>query len=205
MNRIFYSAMGRLLAATLAVAAFSPIAHATVYITGSVSDSSSNLSTQTYQSVAASGSLAVDMGRYMRIGITHKQEQQKSEGYKDIAEEGQPAQYVPVTSRTQITSNSLDLTLILYEGAVMMPYLNIGAIVKNYNISEIQAGVEKRVTGVSGPMPNLGLGVGIRLNKDFTLKISHLVSPGESDDPFDDKEARTVLDRSTSVGLTYQF
>ena len=54
-------------------------------------------------------------------------------------------------------------------------------------------------------MPNLGLGVGIRLNKDFTLKISHLVSPGQADDPFDDQEPRTVLDRSTSVGLTYQF
>ena len=127
--------------------AYAPNSFGTVYVTGSVSASTSNVPMQTNESQAGSGSLAVDLGQYIRIGLTHKQEFQVSSGYKDTSEADTtsttetPANYVEVASRTHVVSNSLDLTLILYEGQIFLPYLTIGGVIKNYRFETEEAGV----------------------------------------------------------------
>ena len=56
----------------------------------------------------------------------------------------------------------------------------------------------------SFPGPNLGAGVGLRLNKEFTLKLSYIASPGASRKPFDE-ESKSVWDKKVTMGLTYQL
>ena len=51
-----------------------------IYVTGSVSASSANMGLMSYDSRGGSASVAVDMGRYMRLGITHRQQFQESSG-----------------------------------------------------------------------------------------------------------------------------
>ncbi len=181
-------------------------AFSTVYVTGSVSASTSNVPLQTFESQAGSGSLAVDLGSYIRLGVTHKQEFQSSSGYKDTATEIAPTpNYVEVYSRTHIVSNSLDLTLILYEGQIFLPYLTLGAVVKNYRFDSQEEGqLSQTKKGSVGPVPNVGGGIGFRLNKDFTLKFSFTASPGLAQKPGEEK-ATSTWDRNTSIGLTYQL
>ena len=184
-------------------------AYGTVYVTGSVSASTSNVPLQTYESQAASGSLGIDLGSYIRLGVTHKQEFQISSSYKDTSTEaGSTAtapNYVEVYSRTHIVSNSLDLTLILYEGQVFLPYLTLGAVVKNYRFDTQEEGQASELRkGSVGPVPNVGGGIGFRLNKDFTLKFAFTASPGLAQKPGEEK-ATSTWDRNTSVGLTYQL
>lgn len=190
--------------------AYAPDSFGTVYVTGSVSASTSNVPMQTNQSQAGSGSLAVDLGQYIRIGLTHKQEFQVSSGYKDTAETDStttetPSNYVEVASRTHVVSNSLDLTLILYEGQIFLPYLTIGGVVKNYRFDTEEAGQSpKSIKGSVGPVPNVGAGIGFRLNKEFTLKFSFTASPGLTQKP-GETEPKGAWDKNTSIGLTYQL
>jgi hypothetical protein len=184
-------------------------AFGTVYVTGSVSASTSNVPLQTYESQAGSGSLAIDLGSYIRLGVTHKQEFQMSSGYQDTStDEGSTTtvpNYIEVYSRTHIISNSLDLTLILYEGQIFLPYLTLGAVVKNYRFDTQQEGQASEIRkGSVGPVPNVGGGIGFRLNKDFTLKFAFTASPGLAQKPGEEK-ATATWDRNTSVGLTYQL
>lgn len=206
MNRITSSVIGTLIAVVVGLTLGSTSGHAEVYITGSVSASNSFVPLQTYQSNSASGSIAVDLGNYMRIGYTHKQESQEADGYKDVSERtGVANTYVKSYTKAHIISNSVDLTLILYDGAVLFPYLNIGVIVKNSRFVFQEGDQQPEVIQVpAAPAANLGMGLGIRLNRDFSLKITYLVSPAETYDPVQEK-AKVVLDRSTSLGLTYQF
>lgn len=195
----------------LVLVAYAPNSFGTVYVTGSVSASTSNVPMQTNESQAGSGSLAVDLGRYIRLGLTHKQEVQYSSGYKDTSATDStttattPANYVEVSSRTHIISNSLDLTLILYEGQIFLPYLTIGGVVKNYRFDTAEAGqTPKSMKGSVGPVPNIGAGIGFRLNKEFTLKFSFTASPGLTQKPGED-EPKGAWDKNTSIGLTYQL
>ena len=182
-------------------------AYSTVHVTGSVSASTSNVPMQTFESQAASGSLGIDLGNYIRLGVTHKQEFQISSGYKDTSTSTEPttatSTYVEFYSRTHIVSNSLDLTLILYEGQIFLPYLTLGAVVKNYRFETQEEGQASEIRkGSMGPVPNVGGGIGFRLNKDFTLKFAFTASPGLAQDPGEEKPTST-WDRNTSVGLTY--
>jgi hypothetical protein len=209
MSRISSIRSGSFLLGLITSAALAPAAYGTVYVTGSVSASTSNVPLQTYESQAASGAVAVDLGRYIRLGLTHKQEFQISSGYTDTSTNSGSTtttpNYVEVYSRTHIVSNSLDLTLILYEGQVFLPYLTIGGIVKNYRFETQQEGEDSKVRkGNMPPVPNVGAGVGIRLNKDFTLKFSYTASPGLTQKPGDEKP-KGIWDKSTSIGLTYQL
>lgn len=186
-----------------------------VYITGSISASESNVGLQTQESRGASGSIAFDLGRYIRLGFTHRQDMQTADGYVGEAEDtcvfgkdvsGCATYY----SKTHIVSNSVDLTLILYEGDVVVPFIQGGAVIKTYTFQtetvKRDGSVEAEKTGPVpfGPVPNLGAGLGIRLNRQFTLKLSYTASPGITQDPIENKE-KVVWDKQMSLGLTYQL
>jgi hypothetical protein len=204
-------------AAVTAATVAAPKAEAFVYVTGSLAASTSNVPYTTYESTYGSASLAFDLGRYVRLGFTHSQEIQVSDGYKAVEEEDASADATPAgttedgklliktVSRTHVISNSIDLTLILYEGDIFVPYLMGGAVIKQYKFQMQEGETTQAPNKVTvGPVPNIGVGVGMRLNKDFTLKLSYIASPGVAQAP-EDPEPRGVWDKKVTIGLTYQL
>lgn len=185
----------------LASTAFESPAMGMVYFTLGGSQSRSNVPYQTYISRAGSASVAVDLGEYFRVGYTHRQEFSNNTGYKAL--ESQPGYYGEYISQTRVTSNSVDFNVILFAGELFIPYLSAGAVVKAYH-SDILT-VEGRETDSFRlpPVPNLGGGVGIRLNRNFSLKLSYTVSPGVRQEPGGIQEG--ILDNYSQIGVTYQM
>ncbi len=167
-------------------------------LTGSLSDN--NLGYSTQNSRNASASIATDLGNYLRIGLTHRQNINLAEGL-EIDENTREYAYSREESR--LIANSLDLTVILYYGDILVPYIQLGAVKKSYLISSTDESGETKIRRATlSPVPNGGVGVGIRLNKNFSLKVSYTVSPGIRQ-TLDKEEPESVLDSYTSVGITY--
>ncbi len=195
---------GKKLFALLFVSTLSYNASA-IDLTGSVSSSKSNLGYSTTTSQTVSGNIAFYLTDFMRIGFTHSQEISINNGYSvgSNVDESTITEEYYYKNTTQMDSNAADLTFILYNGAVFAPYIFGGAVIKDYKFRlEKTATVEKGSVRL-GPVPNAGLGMSIRLNRDFSLKLSYTVSPGIKKMP--GEEAQGVLDTSTTVGLTYHM
>lgn len=194
-----------------------PMAQAGVSISGSLASSSTNVPLQTAVSTYGSASVDIDMGRFVRLGLTYGEEYQRSRGWKKIdpathsvATKTDPLDCVSASacalsiSTTHIIENSVGLTIILWEGQILMPFIMVGAITKTYTFQIEEGGTLGTTTGKEPVMPNLGAGVGIRLNRQFTLKISQQASPGIALQAGDEKP-RSVWDRRMTLGLSYQL
>jgi hypothetical protein len=196
-------------ASALAVTSLSPSASGAVYITGSVSSSTNNVGLQAISDQGGSASVAVDLGRYIRIGVTHKQDFQVAKGLitTDDSLSTCDADHLDncseYSSRTHNISNSLDLTLILYEGDTIAPFLLGGGVMKSYEFVTRKGDTETKDKAKVGPIPNYGGGLAIRLNKSFSLKFTYTMSQGAIMDPTG--LTRPVWDRDTSLGLQYQL
>jgi hypothetical protein len=209
--------MNRLSSLLVVVTALSATqAYSAMYVSGSVSASSANAGLMSYDSRGGSASLAMDIGRFMRLGFTHRQQFQESRGYvgkdenyctsddvlDEKVEEGDCLKY---QSKTHVIGNSIDLTVILYDGQVFVPFLLGGAVIKTYSSETKKEGEDDTVIDPEtyGPVPNIGAGIGIKLNKEFQLKLTYQASPGLTLLP--DGTKRSVWDKDTSLGLSYQF
>ncbi len=178
-------------------------ASAVIYLTGSFSTSTSNVPLQTYDSNGASGTIAFDVGPYLRLGYTHKQQFDVTEGYKETKDDAGTEGFTYFKNKLQKVSNSVDVTIILYRGDFFMPYLMAGAITKHYYYDYTEGDANLKADAPYGPVLNLGAGIGLRLNREFSLKITYLVSPGIYQEP--NGEEKSVYDKYTEVGLTYQL
>jgi len=184
----------------------SATASAVVYVTLGGSQSSNYVGYQTYQSRSGSASVALGIGEFMRLGLTHRQEFKNREGYFEEEANGTTT-FSVFNSEDRVISNSVDLSVILYAGDVFVPYVSAGGIRKLY-ISDVvvdRGSVIERSGGRAwGPIqPNLGVGLGIRLNQNFSLKLSYTVSPASTQMPGQEPEG--ILDNYAEVGLTYQI
>ena len=189
-------------AALVACTALTAIpARAVIYFSIGGSASQNNVPLSTYNSVAGSGSIAFDLGRYVRLGYTHRQEYQTTEGW---TKEDNSDNYIEFFNLTHVTSNSVDLTVILYEGELFVPYLLGGGVLKTYRFENRKADIREKSDPLTmPPVPNLGAGVGIRLNRDFTLKLSYVASPGYTSEP--NGEIKGTWDKYTTLQLSYQI
>ena len=171
-------------------------AHVTVR--GSLVNNNLGLNTQANNSVSAS--LSFDVGSVFRVGLTHRQAFSKISGYR-LNEVNQ--QYDFQIESNYSIANSADFTVILYFGKLFVPYLQIGLVKKEYILtSELNDNTPNKSKYVMPVVPNGGMGLGIRLNKDFSLKISYTVSQGiRQTDP--DADPVGVFDDFTSIGLSY--
>lgn len=192
---------GGLFAILAGILVASQSAFGVVYFTLGGSQSQNNVPYQTYVSRAGSASVAVDVGEYFRVGYTHRQEFSNNYGYK--ASTNDPSLYSEFLSQTKVVSNSVDLNIILYAGDLFIPYLSAGAVVKSYSseMSSIDGTESSRIT--LPPAPNLGGGVGVRLSRSFSLKLSYMVSPGVRQEPGGIQEG--ILDTYSQLGITYQL
>ncbi len=151
-----------------------------------------------------SGTLDVGLGSHFRLGYTHRVDTSTASGYKqDYASK----LYYYEESRTDVSSNSLNLSLILYYGDLFIPYIQAGAVVKDYYMIEKSGGVTYVINPAqSGPEPSAGAGLHIVLSKDFNLKLSYTVSPGAKiQSPAEPQKITMVLDSTTAVGIVYKM
>lgn len=197
--------MARFLAITIGAILVSnllPIqqAEAKIYVTlrGSVDDNYFGLKSQKKR--AASGSIAFDVGKYFRLGYTHRRASDALSGYYE-ADDGST---LHATEETLSVANSLDFIIILYYGELFVPYVLLGAVRKSYDI--VKENELYRVSFSIPPeiVPNGGLGLGIRMSKSFSLKLSYTISQAKKQD-MPTAPVRTVFDSYSSIGLTYNF
>ncbi len=193
--------IGSLAAAVIGNLVLAPFADAAVYFTLGGSQSHNNVPYQTYESRAGSASVAMDLGEYFRVGYTHRQEFSNNTGYRALVT--QPGYYGEYVSQTRVISNSIDFNIILFAGEIFIPYLSAGAVVKAYHsgIETVEGSEASSFT--LPPVPNLGGGIGIRLNRNFSLKLSYTVSPGKKQEPGGIQEG--ILDNYSQLGVTYQL
>jgi hypothetical protein len=180
---------------------YASTAAATVSFTLAGFRQNSTLGTQEISSGTASGTVAFDLGSHFRIGLTHRQKVDLTEDTKKQTADSES--YSFYSSKMLQKSNAVDLTLILYQGEVVMPYIKAGMVVKSY---DIRTTVDDQVTATKltlPPEPSGGIGVGFRLTQNFSLKISYTVSPGVKELPDGTREG--VLDSYSEVGVTYEL
>lgn len=186
-------------------------AWATVHLSVGGSASTNNLPLQTYESRSGNASVAFDLGRYVRLGYTHEQQIKETTGWEEDKDEAgsDTGTYTATYNKAHVIANSIDLTIVLYEGSVFVPFLVTGAVVNTYNFEnrKVMADgselVSTPIRTTVPPVPQGGLGVGVRLNRDFTLKLSYIASQGNAQEP--DGEIRGVWDKKTNISLTYQL
>lgn len=148
-------------------------------------------------------SVAFDLGSHFRLGLTHREENNTQEGY--VLNTADSAYYLK-NQKMLITSNSIDLTLIIYYGKIVVPFIQGGAIIKDYAVTDTIAGLSSSSSIQSPPVPNAGIGTNIVLNRNFSLKLSYNVSPGyKIADPTDQDQIEAVWDSYTSIGVTYKL
>ncbi len=192
---------GVFVAALLANLAVVPSALGMIHFTLGGSMSRNNIPYQTYLSRAGSASVAMDLGEYFRVSYSHRQEFSNTAGYRAL--ESQPGYYGEYLSATRVISNSVDFNVILFAGDLFIPYLSAGAVVKAYfsDISSVEGSETSSFTLPAAP--NLGGGVGIRLDRNFSLKLSYTVSPGLKQEPGGTR--KEILDSYAQMGVTYQM
>lgn len=151
-----------------------------------------------------SGSVDFDIGSHLRLGYTYRVDTMKSSGYK---QDSASLQYYYQESQTNVNSNSVNLTLILYYGDLFVPFIQAGAVVKDYYMIEKTGGVTYTIDPAKSPaQPSAGAGLHIVLSRSFNLKLSHTVSPGAKvASPATSDKVTYVLDSTTSMGLVYKL
>lgn len=193
-------------------------AQAAVILTVSASNDNQNLGYKKSEARSGSLSLELTLGDYVRIGMTHEQMQQKVKGFdKETDSATDAVTFKPVDDTTHVIANSFDLTLALYNGEIFTPFIRGGIVLKSYKIQ----GIDEKTIDPDDPtdyelgkpeadsLPTwlAGVGLSIRLNRQFSLRLAHTLSPGGYLEPGDDenKDKRAVLDRKSTFGLSYQF
>lgn len=186
----------------------------TYYFAGSLSADQQN---QVYKkSDAKSGSASIEVGLAdtVRVGITHEEMVQSVKGYDQNSDRS----FTPVDDYTRVSANSLDVTLIVYKGDVFAPFIKGGFVAKDYRFKTIEEASIDATNPLGDrdfvysdqtttlPTWQAGVGLAVNLNRQFSLRFAYMVSPGIQMKPGQDvNEKQDVLDRKSTVGLSYQL
>jgi len=189
---------------TIASHLISNQAKAGIHLAVDGSSSNNDMGLQNNKRSMIRGSVSFDVGSHLRVGITHRLDTMVSSGYRQSSS---TLNYYFEKNQTDVASNSLDLTLILFYGDLFVPYVQAGAIVKDYYVKEQSGGITYILDpGKSPTQPSAGAGLNIVLTKQFNLKLSYDVSPGyKISSPNEQNNIQMVLDTTTSMGLVYQL
>lgn len=212
--------MKRVLFLIAALGLSSP-AVAGIYVTGSLTGGTTNMAYSGYRSQYSSGSIGFDIASILRLGYTYSQEDAVNEGYTDVRSSDQlrsqnataananedasdDGNLVAYTTQSRVIGNSADLQLILYKGDVVVPFVIGGVIHKQTTMTTTREGEAPTVLKGASFGPQAGAGLGFRLSRQFSFKVTYIVSPGEKRKPFEEK-ATTVWDPKVTFGLTYEL
>lgn len=173
-------------------------AYGAVRFTLGGSHEKSNAGYQQVESGGGSAGVSLDLGEYFRIGVNHREELGSTTGYHQL--DG-TTNYTYFKTKSNVSSNGVDLTLCLYNGEIVTPYIFAGLTSKHYIMSTTEADGSTSTMDRVKPGPQGGVGLGIRLNEKFSLKLSETWSTGDYQVP--GNEAHGAVDTYSQVGLSY--
>ncbi len=154
--------------------------------------------------MSASGTISLDLGSYFRIGYTHRQSREQKDGYKFTSTSSGQIGYYEFQSNVRTIANSVDLTLVLYQGELLTPFIFGGIACKKYLVKSLDLNGTTQYEVPDCPVPNGGFGLAFTLNQNFSLRFSRTYSPGQVYSPTGEKP-RNVLDSYSQVGITYKL
>lgn len=153
--------------------------------------------------LSASGSISLDLGSYFRVGFTHRQGTENKGGYKFTKTASGEVGYYQFESNVKTISNSVDLTLVLYQGELLTPFIFGGIACKKYQVKALDLEGRTEYETPDCPVPNGGFGLAIALSERFSLRFSKTYSPGKLFYPTGEMEA--TLDSYSQVGISYKL
>lgn len=176
-----------------------------VSLSGSAENTSNAL--EKYRNNAVSANISLGLGNHVLIGLTHRRSFEHKDGYKR-AETKEPNQYayLPFKDYGISLTNSLDLTIIPYNGLIS-PFVFGGVASRQYQNEITILDTNSRSSGTLFPIPNYGFGTMIQLGMGFQLKITQTYTPGvQTYLDEDGQEAnRVVKDSYSQVWLGYKI
>jgi len=166
----------------------------------SYSDSLTTLEQETRSSSGSAG-FSFDLGTYFNIGLTYRNQYSYIKGYEQD-EDTKEIQYSE--TKMNLSSYSLDLSIILYPGDVFVPYVFGGLVIKNLSSRKEFPNSPPIIRDGKGiPDWQGGAGVGLRFSERFTLKYSRTWTPGTK--LLKDGTAQRVTDYYQTFGLSYKI
>jgi len=163
------------------------------------SGSTKNVEYETNTDRSISGSIAIDLGSFFRLGYTRRYAWESKQGYEDGNKDGQYGTFYDTSSQV---INGFDLTMMLYHGDVFTPFISGGIALGQYH-REYQIGEEAGETDRSFVGPTVGAGLAIAINENFSLKLSRTWMPAVRTRP--GSEPERVLDDFTQIGISYRL
>jgi opacity protein-like surface antigen len=181
-------------------------AHAVTSYNISGSGSDNHYGIQTHQSRAGSVGVEYAVTQRLSLGVSHRQEIVHQGGHREInATETQPAGYQSFTSDSRIISNAATVTVSLYNGVTLIPYAFLGLAKSIIHTRETVDG-ENSDFHADPWGPQAGLGLSVKLSKQFALRLSYTASPGSiiQDPTIDPDDKVDATNSYVQVGLSYR-
>ncbi len=198
LTSLFASALFALLAI--------PSAQAAMNISLSGSSEISNAALERYKSNSISANVSLGLGDHFMVGMTHRRSFDNKVGLKRTENaETKALEYIPFEDNGESTTNSVDLTIIPYNG-VISPMV-FGGVARRDYYNEIEFMGSRIISRQSMfPIPNYGFGTIIQLGAGMHLKITQTYSPGVQTTLEDGEEiSRLVKDSYTQIWLGYRL
>jgi hypothetical protein len=166
----------------------------------------SNAALERYKSNSISANVSLGLGDHFQLGLTHRRSFDNKVGLKRAENaETKALEYLPFEDNGISTTNSVDLTVIPYNG-VISPMV-FGGVARRDYFNEIQFMGNRIVSKQTMfPIPNYGFGTIIQLGAGMHLKITQTYSPGVQTTLEDGEEiSRLVKDSYTQIWLGYRL
>lgn len=180
-------------------------ASATVSINLSGSAENSTVSLEKADTHSVSANIGLSLGQHFMIGLTHRRAFTKKSGLKKVYLQG-TLQYPEFREREQTITNSVDLTIIPFNG-VVSPFIFGGVARRDYYSESEIYNTRNSATLVLFPIPNYGGGLAIQLGMGFELRITQTFTPGKETQLMENGEekSRDVVDTYTQLWLGYKL
>ncbi len=176
-----------------------------ISLSGSAENTSNAL--EKYRNNAISANISLALGDHLLVGLTHRRSFEHKDGLK--RSEGAKADeyvYFPFKDYGESTTNSLDLTIIPYNGLIS-PFVFGGVASRQFHNEIIFLDNKIRSSQTLFPIPNYGFGTVIQLGMGFQLKITQTYTPGVQTilDENGEEANRLVKDSYTQVWIGYKI
>ena len=198
----------RIVAISILGLSFGATAFGGVHISITGYDAMTHAKRQITENSSLGGSLAVDIYSYLRLGLSYSEREEVTSGEKEYEDSSGAITYPDFKNTSKITQYSLDLTVVLYNGAVASPYIFGGMAKKGYEyrIYNEYDNLGEEIVFKLPPKQwvwNAGVGTQILLSSRLSLKVSYSFSEGIKTDS--DGNDQTALDKYIQYGVSYRI
>tara|TARA_B100001094_G_scaffold323815_1_gene375344 strand:+ start:240 stop:848 length:609 start_codon:yes stop_codon:yes gene_type:complete len=165
--------------------------------------SENNVGLEKHKSTSLSGSINLNLGSFFRIGYSQRQAFEDRGGLKTSQLDDGSIVYYEFKEKVQTITNSINLTLVLYNGRVS-PYIFGGVARKDYEITNAVSNLLYTKNATLYPVPTYGVGASIFVSRHFNFKMTQTWSPGVKITIKDNAEVEEpILDSYLQVGINY--